>query len=137
MRCKRFASECKRSCGDKCACQNAYYPSNGSEGEWFMSQFCYQCIHDYPDPESGKKCNLITASMCLYPTEPGYPNEWIYGSDGKPKCTKFVKWDWNNGDPDDPDNPNKLPDPPNPRQLNLFPLYNPEPYEMPVQLQRS
>jgi hypothetical protein len=95
-----------------------------------MSKFCYQCIHDNPNPDTGKKCDLIAFSMCFYPTEPNYPNEWIYDSNKRPKCTKFVKWDWGNGDPDDPNNPNKLPDPPDPRQLNLFPLYHPETVEV-------
>jgi hypothetical protein len=124
MRCKRFALECKRGCSDTCACDKSYYPSNGTEGMWFMDKFCSQCIHDNPDPESGKKCELITATMCLYPTEPGYPGEWIYDVNKKAVCTKWVKWDWgNDGDPDDPSNPKKPPDPPDPRQLNLFPLY--------------
>lgn len=120
--CKRYALECKRSCTDKCACENSYRPSNGSEGEGFMSEFCLQCIHDNPDPNSPKKCEILTATMFFYPTDPEYPKEWIY-KDGKPRCTNFVRWDWDNdGDPDDPHNP-KAPVIPDPNQLDLFPLY--------------
>lgn len=124
MECKHYALECKRGCTDKCFAENLYRPSNGSEGCGFTSCFCDNCIHENPDPESGKKCELLTSSMLYYPTEKGYPMEWNYDPEGNPRCTKFVKWDWgNDGDPNDPDNPNRPPDPPDPMQLNLFPLY--------------
>jgi hypothetical protein len=93
----------------------------------FTSAFCDNCLHDNPDPEKKPKCEILTATMCFYPTDPEYPLEWIYDSLGHPRCTKFVNWNWSSdGDPDDPDNPNKPPDPPDPRQLNLFPLFHPE-----------
>lgn len=127
LKCKTYAGECKRGCTDKCAAENAYYPSNGTEGCGFMSEFCEHCIHDNPDPESGKKCEIILLAMCYDPTEPQYPREWIYNSLGHPTCTKYVNWDWgNDGDPDDDDNPKRPPPPPDPRQLNLFPLFHPE-----------
>jgi hypothetical protein len=122
MTCPTFASECKRGCTDKCAAENAYIPSNGSEGMGFMSCFCERCIHDNPDPEKNPKCDIIALAMLYYPTDPKYPGEWIY-KNNEPTCTKFVKWDWDNdGDPGDPDNP-KAPVIPDPRQLNLFPLF--------------
>jgi hypothetical protein len=122
MTCPTFASECKRGCTDKCAAENAYIPSNGSEGMGFMSCFCEQCIHDNPDPEKKPKCDIIALAMLYYPTDPKYPGEWIY-KNNEPTCTKFVKWEWDNdGDPGDPDNP-KAPVIPDPRQLNLFPLF--------------
>lgn len=81
------------------------------------------CLHCDPNPEGKKQCEILLASMCHYPTEPGYPLEWIYDSSGNPKCTNYIYWDWDeSGDPDDPDNPNKPPDPPDPNQLELFPL---------------
>jgi hypothetical protein len=131
MRCKSWAAECKRGCGATCFAEKLYRPSNGSEGEGFMDDFCNQCIHDNPDPESSNKCEILTATMCFYPSDKEYPMEWIKTADG-PKCTKFVKWDWGNGDPDDPDNPNRPPDPPDPMQLHLFPLYHPELLQTPV-----
>lgn len=122
-RCKRYASECKRGCGDTCAAQNSYIPSNGTEGMGFTENFCEQCIHQNPDPNSPKQCELLLASLFYYPTDPEFPKEWIY-KDGKPTCTKFVKWDWgNDGDPDDRDNPKAPPPPPDPNQLDMFPLY--------------
>ena len=94
-----------------------YKPSNGTEGEYFMSEHCYQCIHDNPDPDKNPKCELLLASMCFDMNEKGYPKEWCYNEEGRPTCTKFNKWDWgNDGDPNDPDNP-KAPIPDNPNQL--------------------
>lgn len=99
-----------------------YRPSNGSEGDSFMSDYCYQCIHDNPDYNaSSPRCEIMTATMCYDVNDPEYPPEWIYGDDGKPTCTKFVKWDWgNDGDPNDPNNP-KAPIPEDPNQL-VFPF---------------
>lgn len=101
---------------------NPYRPSNGTEGDIFMSQYCYQCLHEHPDPDVKTKCDIMTSSMVFGIDEPGYPKEWVI-KDGCPTCLKFQKWDWGtNGDPNDPDNPNKPPDPPDPAQMNLFPL---------------
>lgn len=124
MRCKNYALECKRGCTDKCIADNLYCPSNGTEGMFFTSEFCDHCIHDNPDYEGKPRCEILMLTMCFYPTDPQYPREWIYDALGHPKCTKYVNWNWSSdGDPNDPDNPKKLPDPPDPRQLNLFPLY--------------
>lgn len=132
MTCKRYATECKRNCTDKCACENSYQPSCGTEGMDWMEDFCFQCIHENPylddndryDKWMGeRRCDILTAAMFFNPTDPKYPTEWIY-KDGKPICTKFQKWDWGiDGDPDDPDNPKAPPPPPDPNQLHLFPLY--------------
>lgn len=101
-----------------------YRPSNGTEGDCFMSNFCYQCIHDNPDYNAkSPRCEIMTLTMCLGVDDKDYPKEWIY-QDGKPTCTNFVKWDWgNDGDPNDPDNPKAPPPPPDPNQLSMFPLY--------------
>lgn len=123
MKCTEFASECKRGCTHTCVMKGAYYPSNGSEGMWFEDRYCSNCIHDNPDPNSPKKCEVILGALLHYPPEPDYPMEWRVVN-GEPTCTKFVKWDWgNDGDPDDPDNPKRPPDPPDPNQIDLFPLY--------------
>jgi hypothetical protein len=130
-RCKRYATECKRGCGDTCAAQNSYCPSNGTEGMMFTEEYCMHCLHCDPDPNGKKQCELLLATLCFYPTDPEYPREWIIDSLGKPKCTKYVNWNWrDDGDPDDPDNP-KAPPPPTPlNQIDLFPLYpNEKDYE--------
>lgn len=102
-----------------------YRPSNGTEGEYFMSEFCYQCIHENPNPHCNPKCDIITATMCFDVNEPEYPKEWIYDANNQPTCTKFKKWDWgNDGDPNDPENP-LAPIPVSPNQLQM--LFNCEP----------
>jgi hypothetical protein len=132
MECTEYSTECKRGCSGVCAMANSYRPSNGTEGMIFEDNYCSHCIHDNPNPNSEKKCEIILAAMCFYPPEPEYPREWVYLND-KPYCTKFVKWDWgNDGDPDDPHNP-KAPSPPTPvNQLNLFPLFPDETYFIPL-----
>jgi hypothetical protein len=96
-----------------------YRPSSGCEGMWFTETYCMNCIHCDPDPDGDKQCQILCSSMCYDVDDPKYPKEWIYGDDGTPKCTQFVKWDWgNDGDPDDPSNP-KAPIPDDPNQLVL------------------
>ena len=117
---------CKRGCTDKCWAEvnNSYRPSNGTEGESFVDEYCMNCLHCDPDPNGKKQCEILLATLCFSPNEPEYPREWIYDALGNPKCTNHIPWDWGkNGDPDDPDNPNKPPDPPDPNQLQMFPLY--------------
>ncbi len=87
---------------------NKYKPSNGTSGEYFMQDFCYQCVHDHSPTE--KHCEIITLTMCFGVDDPEYPSEWIYDSNDKPTCTKFKKWDWGNGD----DGWNFPPEPPKP-----------------------
>lgn len=84
-----------------------------------MSEHCFQCIHENPNAEKKPKCDIMTLSMCYDINDKEYPSEWCYNENGKPTCTKFVKWDWDNdGDPNDHDNP-KAPIPDNPNQLCL------------------
>lgn len=114
---------CKSECQTECKAKNSYCPSNGTEGSYFIEEYCMNCLHCDPDPNGAKQCEILLRTMCFHPNEPDYPREWIYQNE-KPICAKFQKWDWgNDGDPDDTDNPNRPPDPPDPSQLNLFPLY--------------
>ena len=123
-KCTTYAMECKRGCKGKCAIENSYCPSNGTEGAMFMEEFCMHCLHCDPDPNGKKQCEIMLATMLYHPPDPQYPLEWQYDTLGHPTCTKHVHWDWGeNGDPDDPDNPNRPPDPPDPNQLDLFPVY--------------
>lgn len=90
-----------------------YRPSNGSEGDWFTSKFCSNCFHgkyEHTGDVNDKPCVIIDASFC------GYAKEWIYDEQMKPGCTAFVKWDWNQDDdgnwndppPEPIDDPNQL-----------------------------
>lgn len=59
-----------------------YRPSNGSEGEWFMEHFCYQCsVYGI--------CKIWPKTMALGVDDPRYPSQWIQDDDGA-TCTSFT-----------------------------------------------
>lgn len=102
-------------------CGQPYRPSNGTEGLWFVDEWCRNCIHgkyEHTGDISDKPCELLTASFMCDIKDPMYPKEWIYDKDDRPTCTAFVKWGWNRDDdgnwidppvsPPDIDNPNQL-----------------------------
>lgn len=62
-----------------------YRPSNGTEGDWFMSQFCDRCAKD----TEASPCPIIAATMALDVDDPDYPEEWIEDDSG-PRCTAFA-----------------------------------------------
>jgi hypothetical protein len=71
-----------------------YRPSNGTEGECFISQGCSRCERErayreggYDDPDLA--CDIQTWTMALGIDDPKYPREWQYGDDGRPRCTAF------------------------------------------------
>lgn len=74
-----------------------YRPSNGSEGECFMAQWCARCAKDaafQADPENADGCQIIAATMALDEDDPNYPPEWVeddvdYPADSNPRCTAF------------------------------------------------
>lgn len=65
-----------------------YRPSNGDEGDWFMSQFCYQCIKWPVNPDAKKQCLIALKTMAMDCSDKGYPKQWCYVDD-KPTCTSF------------------------------------------------
>ena len=98
-----------------------YCPSNGTEGMAFTDHFCDRCINQHPDPNHKKQCMILCRAMCYSVSDERFPEEWTYDDNGRPTCTAWKKWDWNNdGDPDDPDNP-KAPIQVGPNQL-CFPF---------------
>ena len=73
-----------------------YRPSNGTEGMYFIAEFCEQCIHEkwmHTQCEGDKKCDILSRSLIYDLDDPEYPEEWIY-KDGKPICTEHQHWDW-------------------------------------------
>lgn len=112
-----------------------YQPSNGTEGMWFMGKFCDNCLHQHPDPDHPKQCNLIMRSMCYSPKDKEYPEEWTFDEKRNPICTKFVKWDWGKDDdgnwidppPPPIDDPNQLCFPFIFDELNIPKIQNHEP----------
>ncbi|TAA18213.1 hypothetical protein EA658_13780 [Pseudoxanthomonas winnipegensis] len=72
-----------------------YRPSNGTEGEGFICEFCGNCArsdHAQPDADDDSLLGCeITGRTMLYDVEdPEYPAEWIW--DGlEPRCTAYVQ----------------------------------------------
>ena len=64
-----------------------YQPSNDTEGGCFMIKFCDNCMYENEDENFG--CDILFASMCYDIGDSEYPEEWQYGEDGQPLCTKF------------------------------------------------
>jgi len=62
-----------------------YRPSNGTEGEFFMEQFCYRCTKY----EWDKGCDIQLRTMFFDVEDDEYPQEWQYDETGKPTCTDF------------------------------------------------
>lgn len=80
------------TCGDVGkgeAMSRKYRPANGCEGMDFQAAYCDNCIHD--DHVTGAYCDILNRAMIFYVDEPDYPSEWIYGEDGRPKCTAFER----------------------------------------------
>lgn len=93
-----------------------YRPSNGSEGDWFIESHCMKCRNCDPDPEGEKQCDILLRSVSYSVGDPEYPTEWVY-KDGKPTCTAWEKWNWEEqGNPDSGENEKSN----DPNQLNLF-----------------
>lgn len=72
-----------------------YRPSNGTEGECFISSMCGTCERSgrpgKPD-DAGHElmgCSIVGRTMAHDITDPEYPREWIITDDG-PTCTSFV-----------------------------------------------
>lgn len=96
-----------------------YRPSNGTEGEGFIGCFCMECIHgkyEHTGDTNDHPCEILSRSFMYDLKDKEYPEEWIYGEDGKPTCTAWKKWDWGRDDdgnfkePSPPpiDDPNQL-----------------------------
>lgn len=74
-----------------------YRPSNGTEGEAFMTMWCSRCKHDkawngekpFDDCGDDDLCKLIANSMAFDLDEPGYPQQWVYDQCGAPTCLAF------------------------------------------------
>jgi len=58
----------------------SYRPSNGTEGEIFIENWCGDCA-------MSETCTIVAFTMSLTESHPDYPREWMYGDDGQPKCT--------------------------------------------------
>jgi hypothetical protein len=67
-----------------------YRPSNGTEGAFFMAQFCDRCFFDSAWKAAQKyPCQILSDGLLFDIADPDYPEEWVYGPDGQPVCTAF------------------------------------------------
>ena len=65
-----------------------YSPSNGSEGDRFMTEWCGKCASmDFDDPDAC--CPIMGAAMAFSIGDPEYPAEWQYSNAGVPQCAAF------------------------------------------------
>lgn len=63
-----------------------YRPSNGTEGDVFMAQWCERCaMADY----DGGGCMIQLRAIAHGISEPEYPPEWNFTNGGAPQCTAF------------------------------------------------
>lgn len=64
-----------------------FKPSNGTEGDMFISMWCDECVHDANDTLA--TCDILLLSMVWGTEDPEYPKEWTFDDDGQPICTNF------------------------------------------------
>lgn len=67
-----------------------YRPSNGTEGEIFMSRWCHNCAKDNLDVDTGDGgCEIIADTMALDDDDEDYPRAWRLDAEGVPMCAAF------------------------------------------------
>lgn len=70
-----------------------FRPANGSEGDYFMEDFCFRCKHwvyDKPTETYGCKKRIHDETLFHDVDDPEYPKQWKYDDEGYPLCTAFV-----------------------------------------------
>lgn len=78
-----------------------YRPSNGTEGDLFMAEWCQQCaLADY----DGTGCTIQLRALAHDIYDPEYPAEWNFTIGGYPQCSAFA------GDPPPEPRCDKTPD---------------------------
>ena len=93
--------------------ERKYRPSNGTEGYSFIDTYCMNCIHEkfsHTQCHKDKQCEILNESMIE-----GEVDQWVYDTNGQPKCTEYQHWDW--GNDDDGWNEPEEPIPVSPNQL--------------------
>lgn len=66
-----------------------YRPSNGTEDEFFQSNWCHRCERDR---RQDRPCRILGDTFFLDVDDPGYPPEWVQDAEGwpgNPRCTAF------------------------------------------------
>ncbi len=70
-----------------------YKPSNGSEGEAFIGHWCGHCARDKSAREGApiEECDDREVCPIIARSFAGDATEWVYGTDGQPRCTEYVE----------------------------------------------
>ncbi len=66
----------------------SFRPSNGTEGDIFMGQWCEHCSKHAPGDDVD--CHILRDALATSMDDQHYPPEWIYRV-GVPACTAFVR----------------------------------------------
>lgn len=75
-----------------------FRPSNGTEGEIFISGWCARCARDrmaregadWEECDDSELCEILTRTLACVIDDPDYPQEWRYDETGEPCCTAFI-----------------------------------------------
>ena len=70
--------------------EQAYRPSNGSEGMAFIARWCDRCRCG-DDGEEG--CPILSATMAFQLFDPEDPSEWRWNERSGARCTAFEALD--------------------------------------------
>lgn len=72
-----------------------YRPSNGTEGECFMAQWCARCERDRARREDFEAdgCPIVVNTMAYGIDDPEYPQEWRRDGPQGPRCVAFAAVD--------------------------------------------
>lgn len=76
-----------------------YRPSNGTEGECFIADWCGTCERDHgmlkglplEECDDNQVCEIIGKTFALDADDPEYPTEWTYDKAGAPCCTAYIE----------------------------------------------
>ena len=75
-----------------------YRPSSGTEGNYFVAEFCERCKHYCSTPGGDPDCDILARSWWYDINDPKYPTEWVWtGEIGSYRCTAFEVKDGGTG----------------------------------------
>ena len=61
-----------------------YLPSNGTEGEWFMSEWCEKCQKDTIGRGGSIQCGILTKALLNK-----QPKQWVTNHHDGDRCLSF------------------------------------------------
>ncbi len=70
-----------------------YQPSNGTEGDWFISKWCGSCVKNPKSMDAINQCDILCMTMVCNIDDSEYPRQWVYSEDDEPMCTAYKNRD--------------------------------------------